>query len=41
MRKHIQSFCGVFELKPNEKSVVQELIEERCAEKEKENRRER
>jgi len=34
MRKHINSFCGIFKLKPGEKSVVQELIEERRAEKE-------
>ena len=38
MRKHIHSFCGIFKQKPGEKSVVQELIEERRAEKEKEAR---
>ena len=36
MRKHIHSFCGIFKLKPGEKSVVQELIEERRTEKKKE-----
>jgi AbrB family looped-hinge helix DNA binding protein len=35
-KKYISSFCGIFKLKPGEKSVVQELIEERRAEKEKE-----
>jgi len=34
MRKLIHSFCGKFKLKPGEKSVVQELIEERREEKE-------
>ena len=38
MRKHLRSFCGIFKQKPGEKSVVQELIEERRAEKAKENR---
>ena len=38
MRQHIRSFCGIFKLKPGEKSVVQEFIEERRAEKEKEDR---
>jgi len=38
MRKHIHSFCGIFKLKPGEKSVVQELIEERRAKKAKEDR---
>ena len=37
-RKHINSFCGIFKLKPGEKSVVQEHLEERRAEKEKEDR---
>ena len=39
MRRHIHSFCGMFKLKPGEKSVVQEPIEERRAEKAKENRK--
>ena len=38
MRRHISSFCGIFKLKPGEKSVVQELLDERRAEKEKEDR---
>ena len=37
-REYINSFCGIFKQKPGEKSVVQELIEERRAEKEKEDR---
>ncbi len=37
-REYISSFRGVFKLKPGEKSVVQELLEERRAEKEKEDR---
>ena len=37
-REYINSFCGVFKLKPGEKSVVQEHLEERRAEKEKEDR---
>lgn len=37
-REYIDSFCGVFKQKPSEKSVVQELLEERRAEKEKEDR---
>ena len=35
-RGYIDSFCGIFKQKPGEKSVVQELIEERRAEKAKE-----
>jgi hypothetical protein len=35
---YISSFCGVFKQKPGEKSVVQELLEERRAEREKENK---
>jgi hypothetical protein len=38
MRNHIHSFCGIFKLKPGEKSVVQELLEERRTEREKENK---
>ena len=37
-REYINSFCGIFKLKPGEKSVVRELLEERRAEKEKEDR---
>ena len=37
-REYIDSFCGIFKLKPGEKSVVEELLEERRAEKEKEDR---
>ena len=37
-KEYINSFCGVFRQKPGEKSVVQELIEERRAEKAKEDR---
>jgi len=36
MRKRIHAYCGIFKLKPGEKSVVQELLDERRAEKEKE-----
>jgi hypothetical protein len=36
MREYIHSLRGSFKLKPGEKSVVQELLEERRAEKEKE-----
>lgn len=35
-REYIDSFCGIFKQKPGEKSVVQELIEERRAENENE-----
>jgi hypothetical protein len=38
MQKRIKAFCGVFKLKVWEKSVVQEHLEERRAEREKENR---
>jgi AbrB family looped-hinge helix DNA binding protein len=37
-REYISSFCGIYRQKPGEKSVVQELIEERRAEKAKEDR---
>jgi AbrB family looped-hinge helix DNA binding protein len=37
-REYIDSFCGIFKLKPGEKSVGQELLEDRRAEKEKEDR---
>jgi len=35
--EYIDSFCGVFQRKPGEKSVVQEHLEERRAERDKEN----
>jgi AbrB family looped-hinge helix DNA binding protein len=35
-REYIDSFCGIFKQKPGEKSVVQELIEDRRAERQKE-----
>ena len=38
-REYISSFRGIFKQKPGEKSVVQELIEESRAEKEKEDRK--
>jgi len=37
-REYIDSFCGIFKLKAGEKSVVQEHLEERRAEREKENK---
>jgi AbrB family looped-hinge helix DNA binding protein len=37
-REYIDSFCGVFKQKPGEKTVVKELLEDRRAEKEKEDR---
>jgi AbrB family looped-hinge helix DNA binding protein len=36
-REYIDSFCGIFRQKPGEKSVVQEHLEERRREREKEN----
>ena len=36
--EYIDSFCGVFKLKPGEKSVVHEHLEERRAEREKDNK---
>ena len=36
-REYINSFCGIFKLKPGEKSVVREHLEERRAERDKEN----
>jgi AbrB family looped-hinge helix DNA binding protein len=38
-REYIDSFCGIFKQKPGEKSVVLELMEERRAEKAKEDRK--
>ena len=37
-KEYINSFCGIFKQKPGEKSVVQEHLEERRAEKAKEDR---
>jgi AbrB family looped-hinge helix DNA binding protein len=37
-REYIQSFCGIFKLKPGEKSAVQELLEDRAADRAKEDR---
>lgn len=38
VRKQIDAFCGIFKQRPGEKSVVQELLEERRAERDRENR---
>ena len=38
-KEYIDSFCGVFKLKPGEKSVVQEHLEERRMERDQENRK--
>ena len=38
-KEFIDSFCGIFKLKPGEKSAVQELLEDRAAERAKENRK--
>jgi AbrB family looped-hinge helix DNA binding protein len=35
-REYIRSFCGVFKLKPGEKSAVQELLEDRAADRKRE-----
>jgi AbrB family looped-hinge helix DNA binding protein len=37
-REYIASFCGIFKQKPGEKSVVEEHLEERRAERDRENR---
>jgi AbrB family looped-hinge helix DNA binding protein len=37
-REYIASFCGIFKTKPGEKSAVQELLEERAADRARENR---
>jgi len=37
-KEFINSFCGIFKLKPGEKSAVQELLEDRAAERTKEDR---
>ena len=36
--QYIDSFCGIFKLKPREKSAVAEHLEERRAERDQENR---
>jgi hypothetical protein len=36
-RKYVDYFCGIFKPKPGEKSVVQEHLQERRAERAKEN----
>ena len=36
-REYICGFCGIFKQKPGEKSIVQELLEERRAERDREN----
>jgi AbrB family looped-hinge helix DNA binding protein len=38
-REYIKSFRGMFKLRPGEKSVVQEHLEERRAERDRENRK--
>jgi hypothetical protein len=38
MRKPIHAYCGIFKLKPAEKSVVREHPEECRAERDRENR---
>ena len=37
-REFIDSFCGVFKLKPGEKSAVQEHLEDRATERAREDR---
>ncbi len=37
-KEFINSFCGIFKLKPGEKSAVQELLEDRAAERAREDR---
>jgi AbrB family looped-hinge helix DNA binding protein len=37
-REYIASFCGIFKTKPGEKSAVQELLEDRAADRARENR---
>jgi AbrB family looped-hinge helix DNA binding protein len=37
-RDFVDSFCGVFKLKPGEKSAVQELLEDRARERAREDR---
>jgi len=38
IHKRIDAFCGIFKLKPGEESVVQEHLEERRAERDREHR---
>jgi bifunctional DNA-binding transcriptional regulator/antitoxin component of YhaV-PrlF toxin-antitoxin module len=38
-RDFIDSFCGVFKLKPGEKSAVQELLEDHVRERAREDRK--
>jgi AbrB family looped-hinge helix DNA binding protein len=38
-KEFIDSFCGVFPSKPGEKSAVQELLEDRAADRAKEDRK--
>lgn len=38
-REYIDSFCGIFKSKPGEKSAVQELLEDRAAERAREDRK--
>ena len=37
-KEFINSFCGIFKLKPGGKSAVQELLEDRAAERAREDR---
>ena len=37
-REYIASFCGIFKSKPGEKSAVQELLDERAADRAHEDR---
>lgn len=37
-KEYISSFCGIFKLKPGEKSAVQEHLEDRAKERARENR---
>lgn len=37
-KEFINSFCGIFKSKPGEKSAVQELLEDRAAERAREDR---
>ncbi|MGA2281845.1 MAG: hypothetical protein ABSG80_16265 [Verrucomicrobiota bacterium] len=38
VHKRIRSYCGIFKSKPGEKSAVQELLEDRAVERDRENR---
>jgi len=38
-REYIASFCGIFKAKPGEKSAVQELLENRAADRAREDRK--